>query len=327
VPNRPLSKNFGDILSRQHDFSGKYPNLRMAARHLGQQLEQTGLEELWSCLDYYAKLSGSGGALGDTPAWLWPAVRELKYDALLFLTGRRCDRAAEALPVSTDYTLGNLFKSQVETGDVVISFNGDTIVERLAHKFGKRLRHCYGEPHDAIKFAKPHGSAAWPLYNLSPAVFDGEPIVESLAENMKNDPLMLGAVPIKSELLREVQMLRTPPGIIVYQVIMHQWRAILEAIRDADKLVVVGYSFPMEDQYGRFLFSEGRRLRTIKAIPRIEYYNINAESEASILDVFGDGAQRLSGKARSLAAAIVGLRIAQELEGFRVIVPAFVVLI
>jgi hypothetical protein len=284
----PLAKEFGSFLSKQDGFPGKYPNLTLAAHHIKQRLAQTGLEDLWTCLDYYAKLSGdNGAALGKTPEWLWPAVQELKRQALLWLIGRRCDKAAEAIPISADYTLGDLLKNQIKTGDVVISFNWDTLIERLARRFGISLRHCCGAPQGFVKFAKPHGSASWPLSaSALSAMIDGEPLLDSLAEDFQNDPLVLGAVPIKSELLREVQRCHLP-GEIVFTVIMHQWRGVVEAVRDADQLVVVGYSFPKEDQYGRFLFQEGLRLRGTNPIRRIEYYNTTAESRASILDVFG----------------------------------------
>ena len=170
------------------------------------------------------------------------------------------------------------------TFDVVVSFNYDTLVERLAKRFGLALRHCRGAPRDFVKFLKPHGSVSWPLHPVPSAVFDGEPLLHSLSEDMNNDPLLLGAVPIKSELLREVQI--QCGTFDVFQAIMYQWRGIVEAVRDADELVVVGYSFPKEDLYGRFLFQQGVRRRT-HPFETIEYYNRTAKDGASILEVFG----------------------------------------
>ena len=37
---------------------------------------------------------------------------------------------------------------------------------------------------------------------------------------------------------------------------------MIEAVRTAERLVVVGYGFPVEDDYGRFLFTEAARLRS-----------------------------------------------------------------
>ncbi len=257
--------------------------------HVGKALSEIGLEELWTCLDYYAKLSGADGALGETPDWLWPAVTELKEQALLWLYGRRCDDAADALPDSADYTIGDLLQNRVEDGDVVVSFNYDTIVERLAARFDRDLRHCDGSPRGFVKFVKPHGSASWPLRPAPSAAIQGKPLLDSLAEDMRNNPLVLGAVPIKSELLREVQACHSTPD--VFKAIMHQWEGVVEAIRDADELIVIGYSFPKEDQYGRFLFQEAIRRRGRKPI-RIEYYN-TIESGADILETFANASAGL----------------------------------
>jgi hypothetical protein len=281
----PLAKDFGDFLRKQSGFPEKYPNLAMAALHVGKHLSRIGLEELWTCIDYYAKLSGDANcALGDTPPWLGPAVHELKGQALLWLYGRRCDDAADALADSDGYTLGDLLKNQIKNGDVVASFNYDTVVERLARRFGLSLRHCRGAAQSFVKFAKPHGSASWPLWHLPSAVMDGEPLFDSLREDMNNDPLVLGAVPIKSELLREIQF---HYGVCdVFKVIMQQWRGVVEAVRDADELVVIGYSFPKEDQYGRFLLQEAMRMRE-SPLRKIEYFNLNKESEDSMRELFG----------------------------------------
>jgi len=94
----------------------------------------------------------------------------------------------------------------------------------------------------------------------------------------------LGAVPIKSELIQEVQEWHTVP--IVFNVIRAQWRAVQSAISDANKLVVLGYSFPPEDTYGRFFFREGMLARQGRLL-RVEYYAMRQSADkigASILE-------------------------------------------
>jgi hypothetical protein len=74
----------------------------------------------------------------------------------------------------------------------------------------------------------------------------------------------------------------------VFNTIQKQWKAVVKAIRDADSLVIVGYSFPREDQYGRFLIQEGMRLRN--STPTIEFYELKdkAHKQAKeIMDAFG----------------------------------------
>jgi hypothetical protein len=46
----PIAKDFGPYLSKQPGFVGKYPNLSLAASHVGQELSKIGLEDLWTCL-------------------------------------------------------------------------------------------------------------------------------------------------------------------------------------------------------------------------------------------------------------------------------------
>jgi hypothetical protein len=97
------------------------------------------------------------------------------------------------------------------------------------------------------------------------------------------EPLVLGAVPLKSELIREVQCCYS---CNVFRVVTEQWRVVVEAVRDANVIVIVGYGFPPEDVYGRFLLEEGARQRR-KRLKRIEYYNIGNDSEPTIRKIFG----------------------------------------
>ena len=142
--------------------------------------------------------------------------------------------------------------------------------------------------------AKPHGSTSWMLdLNCDPkrvisASNHGEVLLNSL-EPMDVDrcrePLVLGAVPIKSELIREVQDFCGSPQ--VFQTIARQWRTVVEAIRDADSVVVVGYSFPQGDEYGRFLLQEGMRLRNSRlSVEFFELQNKKCEREKAIKSAF-----------------------------------------
>jgi hypothetical protein len=92
--------------------------------------------------------------------------------------------------------------------------------------------------------------------------FDGSPLLKMIAEHevaQYREPLVLGAVPIKSELLVGEQNSRGYGE--VFEIVARQWRGVIQAVRTAERLVVVGYGFPVEDDYGRFLFTEAARLR------------------------------------------------------------------
>jgi hypothetical protein len=270
----PMAREFGCALKeRAPNWETEFPALAKVVEHLNAKLPDLGLERIWTCIDYFDKLQG---ALGGAP---WgvrgDAVPDLKR-ALLRIYGRDLDREVEKLAVSDKYTLGGLLK-RVCPGDVLISFNYDTVVERLAGKFGYDLRgYCGYFRRDVVNFVKPHGSTSWCLdlreKRVTSAKDDGSPLLNSMSEDdvcRKKEPLVLGAVPIKSELLSEIQW---HYGVYeVHEVVMRQWKAVVAALRQAELLVVVGYSFPKEDQYGMFLFGEGMRDRP-KPL-KVEFYD------------------------------------------------------
>ncbi len=126
---------------------------------------------------------------------------------------------------------------------------------------------------------------------------DGCPLLESLGvDEVKmntKEPLLLGAVPIKSELIAEVQKNAGFPEI--HTVITLQWRNLILWLSEAEKLTVLGYSFPKEDHYGRFLFQEAVRLRREKLpVERqkllVDFYELDGEprknTESAIEEVF-----------------------------------------
>jgi len=273
----PLARYFGRFLAKDTLF--RYPELTKVACHLGKQLCEIGMEELWSCIDYHAKFGpGRGGCLNSS----WDnghAVVELKAHALLQAFGRACDQAASDIR-SGDFTLKSVL-STLQEGDAIVSFNWDTLTERLAKECcSVKLKHSSCATHPGfVRFAKPHGSASW---RLCDGITDGEPNLTSLEVGIEgSDPLVLGAVPIKSELIKEVQLQQGAPAI--FTVVMSQWAAAVDAVRNADEFVVLGYSFPKEDHHGRFLLQEGARQRK-KHIKRIEYYDPN---EIVIEDIRG----------------------------------------
>ena len=298
----PVAERFGEALQViDPTWDEKYPALVKVIDHLHLNQSNWGLEPVWTCIDYYAKLQE---AIPTDRDWSGES-RQLKK-ALLEVYGRRCDSAADRLPLSDSYTLGSLFQNELKDGDVLISFNYDTIAERLASNFGRQIQsvHAVGNERTII-LAKPHGSASWTMdfstCRVIAASESGGPLLDSLSpEDVDSDrePLLLGAVPIKSELIREVQaLLRCRNGqswIGVFNTIARQWRAVVEAIRDAAAVVIVGYSFPREDQYGRFLIQEGIRLRNSR--PTIEFFELEdkaSDRAKEIMDAFSGHVPRL----------------------------------
>jgi len=287
----PVASEFGQALSSLDPcWKQNYPALFKVVRHLGFNPEGWPLDRVWSCMDYYAKLQP---ALPLPKPWV-DGSRQLKK-ALLTVYGRRCDDAVAGV----DSTLARLFRAEMQPGDVLISLNYDTIAERIAYGCGHSLWATPRGDCNGVRFAKPHGSTSWTLDLNARSVTwlssDGSPLLSSLSSSdvdCGREPLLLGTVPIKSELIREVQDLCNVSD--VFHSICAQWRTVVEAVRDAETMFVVGYSFPEEDQYGRFLLGEGLRLRT--GTLRIEFFerrDREAERAKAISSLFQERLQHL----------------------------------
>jgi hypothetical protein len=286
----PTSCGFGAVLKALPSWDHEYPGLAEVIRHLDGPDTKLSLESIWTCIDYWAKL---GPILPAEPHWNPRAVWDLKR-VLLRLYGSPCDEAASRLPATDNYTLGHLFTHQIAPGDVLVSFNYDTLVERLANAFGR----CLISPHEkatveSVTLVKPHGSVSWRMdWRVRRVIWtdaDGRIAVVPMAESEvgpDQEPLLLGAVPIKSELVREVQRVYFAD---VWDVVTAQWKAVVRAVRDATSLVFVGYGFPSEDQYGRFLLREAMRIRQA-GLPAVEFYELPKQEacvEAAIRSALG----------------------------------------
>lgn len=286
APQIPVARGFGAILNRRGGLKA-FPAISKAVDHLGLPRNDFSLDAVWTYLDFYAKLQD---ALPAPKPWRneSPDIKK----AVLRVYGKRCDRLADRLPRSVSYTLGRLMKNEVSPGDLLVSLNYDTLIERLAVRFGHKLCAAGCTPgRHAVLLSKPHGSASWTmdldLHKVTWHEHDGSPQLDSLAEEEvehRREPLVLGAVPIKSELIREVQC--SFPEI--FSVVTTQWKAVVDALKKSNTMVVVGYSFPREDLYGRFMFAEAMRHR--KTNLRVQYFDlpdVALERCKEIVDVFG----------------------------------------
>lgn len=272
----PISKDFvNELKKRVPDWAKEYREIAKVVDHLEKTPQHIGLEELWTCIDLHAKFPGSFPIPWEPRG---PVVQQLK-GALIRMYGRSCDALADRIS-PTDNCTALAVAKDMKAGDSLISFNYDTLVERLV---GSKtvLRHGKDLKPETIRFAKPHGSASWSIGNLPFCVTDGDPILECLDQSQ--DALLLGAVPLKSELIYEVGEYYGARR--VFEVIREQWLTVVNALQDAERVVVLGYSFPKEDLYGRFFLREAMSLRTCSKPLQVEFYNRSGDSR-SIQEVF-----------------------------------------
>jgi len=238
------------------------------------------LDAAWTHLDYLAKLHK---AL-ETMHFPSSASHAL-HAALVAVYGNlELGRVRSAHDAGHAFTLSDELR-RMTSGDVVVSFNWDVLVEALLlhHLRNTPNVRVIQSPHnllkDCVEFAKPHGSFAWNRYDLG-AIDDNmgpklgpiptpDEVLWTEHEpdlKKKKEPLLLGAVPIKSELIAEVDRPQ-------HAIVMAQWATFLRSLTEADEICVLGYSFPKEDGYGRFLMREAIRRRT-RPIKHVDLYEV-----------------------------------------------------
>jgi hypothetical protein len=272
---------------------------RELARFVGEFISITGaatwrLDHFWRRLDYVAKLGEAIKNLGMLRD-RGDASREL-HRAVAAVYGPLDEAALERAWRSSDpFTLRDIL-GQVQAGDAVVSLNWDVLVEwllvncRLRGTAARAIQAPHARDASDVLLVKPHGSLSWrrPMQARTEPAFawcnaDGSPLTRAMtgADVSKDEhadifyqPLLLGAVPVKSEVIREVQA--NQPHVHAH--IIEQWRALCEALRDADELQVIGYSFPDEDAYGHFVLEEAARARDrIRTPLRVRLYEVDCK--------------------------------------------------
>jgi hypothetical protein len=266
-------------------WANAYPELAKVIKHAKKAHQHVGLEELWTCIDLHTKFPGAFPISWEPR----PVVCELK-SALVRMYGSSCDEISESISMKDCCTVVGI-ANEIEAGDTLISFNYDTIIERVVSKIAKPpLRHGSDLKPETIRFAKPHGSTSWAVKKLTHRVTGGAPILDSLAHDAVRDtwphldPLLLGAVPLKSELISEVQEYYRSQR--VFEVVREQWITVAKAVASATRIVVLGYSFPKEDAYGRFFFNEGKAMRDDGLSLQVDVFNLNSDAVQSLGELF-----------------------------------------
>jgi hypothetical protein len=273
------------LLGVVQDWRDRFPHLAAAIDESGSE----NLDQIWTHFDYKGKLRRSLKVeLPDDD----PTSGEL-HQALVaaYSLTKEVDEVNRDSTFSLKTTLMGM-----GAGDVLISFNWDTVAERLATRLGRTLLVAGPDlDTDAVNLVKPHGSLSWKDGGTAETTtWQGDhrrPLLDPIPLECVHpgpgkviQPLLLGAVPMKERLLKGTQENQK-----VYEAFADQWAAVVDAIAGATSLTVMGYRFPSEDAYGRFLLREAVRRRTAP-MPPIDYYALEtdrAELERALREVFG----------------------------------------
>jgi hypothetical protein len=253
-----------------------YPDLERAIRDCkNNNEEKIDLDKLWTRIDYYSKFSNILKIL-DFDEYGPKASIDLRKAILNIYSFK--EEINQICTSRKDFTL-KLELRELRRGDALISFNWDTLAENIVMKMLWKNLVQVPDPDSGrhIRLIKPHGSVSWVHKSDGNVIFQEgsktllSPMTEKDVHNGHNgaEPLVLGTVPVKSELLREIQKCHPK----VFETISYQWSETLKVISQAEEVVVLGYSFPKEDTYGRFLLQEAVRKRLKNdELPKVRYY-------------------------------------------------------
>lgn len=175
------------------------------------------------------------------------------------------DKAIET-PGRIDY-LRHFVRQHVREGDVILTFNYDILLEavlraaglwNLTNGYGVDLRPVYEdlacEPDSPCTVFKLHGSAGWfrgvkeSLLLIDQATFVRLTSLAEIKAVLRGDQPVTKMAILPSFL----KVFDSYPMPLI-------WRQAAQAVRDAEAIAIVGYSFPRADSAARMLFLTNRR--------------------------------------------------------------------
>lgn len=139
-----------------------------------------------------------------------------------------------------------------ECNDTVITFNYDTVLEDALHELEvipDYVIPCYGPDtwknvSDSVRIIKLHGSINWTYSEdpSTPVLVIPEPL--SIIQYVNKAPLLLPPSWKKNRFIKGMESL---------------WNEGIEAIRQAHRVFIIGYSMPISDAYFRYFLAAGLR--------------------------------------------------------------------
>ena len=278
---------FGNMLGQEYLNSGQFPAIKEVLGSFepryGRSLDSIGLEEAWTLLDFADRLllQDPKQFLNESDEWL-KAIRrpESRTDDEHCECGRF--RAEHTIPPREVPLLlvlltrvydalsppaRNLYDALLETNDIprddhtaVMSLNYDTVLEHGLRDAGIPWYYPHvrttkqRDPH-GMRVLKPHGSLNWSFRGNEPPVEIGtdyrlSPIAcRSEATNKFEEAMIIPPTELKQAItLSETQA----PELT--RLFVEIWRDSMEALSNAKRIFVIGYSFPQTDLHLRTMF-------------------------------------------------------------------------
>jgi hypothetical protein len=197
--------------------------------------------------------------------------------ALRLLTDFIGDKSKEA----EESELLREFTSRLRNGDVIITFNWDTLIERALQSQDKKIN-LHKRDNEAITVLKMHGSLSW--VNIPEQLRLKEP--ESVIELSERFYRTKDHTYYDIWDVLELPPFIIPPGlskrILVNTFLENIWNEAFQAIAVADSLTVIGYSIPRDDVQARSLLTIGWFSRFKYAVKeRIKYILIDPDPSIS----------------------------------------------
>lgn len=214
-------------------------------------------------------------AAEDFPFFLTGTWECWRRSAIRLLT----DFLAEKSKCAETNDLLHDFVSHIEKGDVVITYNWDTLIERALLSQHKNINFLKRDP-DSIAILKLHGSLSWVEIPEGTSLKHPES-VKSLQDRVVYTPDYT-YYNVWDTL--NLPPLIVPPGLsrrsIVNQLFKNVWGEAFQSLANCDSLTFIGYSIPKDDIQARSLLSIGWYSRSQnRSKDRIKYNLIDPNPE------------------------------------------------
>ena len=260
-PTSRLSKDERDLFTRV--FNHRY---ELAAAREAIEVDLDNIEHLFGLLDLEATIDSRKRQFRDDLVYVILRTLELSIDWVRVDDERRS-------PV-------RLFARHLRPIDAVLTFNYDLQLDQQVSRCGQSLDYCLADDDggkrapgpNSIKALKLHGSANWfQCTNCSKTT-----VVDHTSSPM--DAFVSDRVRRSCEHCHHAGVLRPTivppgwrkPGIDKDDILVPVWRTAVEELREAQRLVIIGYSMPESDIFFRYLLALGVNMRSIDRVVLID---------------------------------------------------------